>query len=104
MTSLLSDDAQLQIELWTSWASMLRVYAAAHGLTSTQHAVVEVGAEEIVLRVGERWTRFTRDEMTTSEGAKVWFGLAEDGSVRIGDLAEEMDMAAEGVAREMMAG
>jgi len=94
----------LHSELWTSWASMLRVYAAAHGLTSTHHAVVEVGAEEIVLRVGERWTRFTRDQMTDSEGASVPFSMAEDGRVRIGDLEDEMDMAAERVAREMLAG
>ncbi len=81
---------------------MLRVYAAAHGLTSTHHAVVEVGAEEIVLRVDTRWVRFARDAMTTSEGLAVGFGLEEDGQVRIGDVAEEMDMAAEGVARGMM--
>ena len=81
---------------------MLRVYAAAHGLTSEHHAVVEVGAEEIVLRVDQRWVRFTHDGMVTSDGISVGFALEEDGQVRIGDLAEEMDMAAEGVARGMM--
>ena len=96
-------DATLSTELWTSWASMLRVYAAAHGLTSTHHAVVEVGAEEIVLRVGERWARFTRDEMSTSEGVTLPFRMEEDGRIRIGDLEDEMDMAAERVAREMLA-
>ena len=95
---------RLHTELWTSWASMLRVYAAAHGLTSTHHAVVEVGAEEIVLRVAERWARFTRDEMSTSEGVAVPFLMQEDGRIRIGDLEDEMDMAAERVAREMLAG
>ena len=83
---------------------MLRVYAAAHGLTSTQHAVVEVGAEEIVLRVGGNWTRFTRDGMTTNEGASLPFSLEEDGRVRIGEHEDEMDMAAEKVAREMLLG
>ena len=82
---------------------MLRVYAAAHGLTSTHHAVVEVGAEEIVLRVDQRWTRFSRDEMNTSEGVAVPFLMQEDGRIRIGDLEDEMDMAAERVAREMLA-
>ena len=82
---------------------MLRVYAAAHGLASTHHAVVEVGAEEIVLRVGEKWTRFTRDAMTSSEGVSVPFSMLEDGRIRIGDLEDEMDMAAERVAREMLA-
>jgi len=83
---------------------MLRVYAAAHGLTSTQHAVVEVGADEIVLRVGSQWVRFTRDQMTSSEGAPLPFSLEEDGRVRIGGVEDEMDMAAERVAREMLAG
>lgn len=95
-------EARLRTELWTSWASMLRVYCAAHGMASTEHAVVEVGADEILVRVGARWTRFTHDEMTTSEGLSVGFAMAEDGQVRIGDVTEEMDMAAEEVARGMM--
>jgi hypothetical protein len=98
----MTDD--LHRELWTSWASMLRVYAAAHGLTSTQHAVVEVGAEEIVLRVGGKWMRFSRDEMTSSEGASLPFTMREDGRIRIGEHEDEMDMAAEKVAREMLVG
>lgn len=81
---------------------MLRVYSAAHGLTARQHAVVEVGADEIVLRVEPRWVRFTRDGMTTSEGAAEPFAIFEDGSVRIGAVADEMDMAAEGVARRLL--
>jgi len=95
--------AGLKRELWTSWASMLRVYAAAHGMSSEHHAVVEVGAEEIVLRVGEKWTRFSKDEMRTSEGASLPFAMEEDGRVRIGDVEDEMDMAAEAVARGMLA-
>jgi hypothetical protein len=93
----------LQVELWTSWASMLRVYSAAHGLTSDRHAVVEVGSDEIVLRVDSRWARFTHDTMTTSEGLSVGFAMEEDGRIRIGDVTEEMDMAAEEVARGMLA-
>jgi len=84
---------------------MLRVYAAAHGLASEHHAVVEVGAGEIVLRVNAtRWVRFTRDAMTTSVGESRVFALEVDGSVRIGDAVEEMDMAAEGVARGILLG
>lgn len=81
---------------------MLRVYSAAHGLTSEHHAVVEIGAEEIVLRVDTRWTRFTRDTMTNSAGRSEGFAMKVDGRVRIGDVTEEMDMAAEAVAREML--
>ena len=36
-------DPRLRTELWTSWASLLRSYSAAHGLNSRHHAVVEVG-------------------------------------------------------------
>ena len=82
---------------------MLRSYAAAHGLTRAQHAVVEVGAEEIVLRVDQHWTRFTRNEMTTSEGASLPFAMTEDGRIRIGEVEDEMDLSAERVAREIMA-
>lgn len=81
---------------------MLRVYSAAHGLTSTHHAVVEVGADEIVLRVEMRWARFTHDEMTTSEGVSLPFAMKEDGTIQIGDVTEEMDIAAEEVARGML--
>jgi hypothetical protein len=83
---------------------MLRVYAAAHGLASEHHAVVEIGSAEIVLRVDTSWVQFTRDQMTTSEGEVKEFALEEDGQVRIGDVTDEMDMAAEAVARGLLLG
>jgi len=94
---------QLHIELWTSWASLLRSYAAAHGLNAPQHAVVEVSAVEITLRVGPHWLRFTP---TTAEGAQtapIPFHLNEDGTVSLANNpAEEMDLAAERFARELL--
>ena len=95
-------DARLRAELWTSWASLLRSYAAAHGLNSPQHAVVEVGAEEITLRVGTRWLRFTHEAMERSDGSRAVFSLEEDGTVKLDGIAQEMDLAAEKLAREMM--
>lgn len=82
---------------------MLRSYAAAHGLNSTQHAVVEVSATKITLRVGSRWLAFTPEAMETSEGAEKSFMLHEDGTVSdgVGD-PEEMDFAAERFVREVM--
>jgi hypothetical protein len=80
---------------------MLRSYAGAHGLNSNKFAVVEVGAEEIVLRVGPRWVRFTPAAMSTSEGTSAAFAMDEDGRVKLGEVWDEMDMAAEGVARQM---
>jgi hypothetical protein len=101
MASTIQD--RLHAELWTSWASLLRSYAAAHGLNSTHHAVVEVSANEITLRVGSRWLRFTESTMQHSDEAPQKFALHEDGTVSInGGQQEEMDIAAEHLAREMM--
>ena len=93
---------QLHRELWTSWASLLRSYAAAHGLNSRHHAVVEVGVDEITLRVANRWLRFTHDLMEDSEGNRSPFSLQEDGTVKLKEHTQEMDLAAEQLAREMM--
>jgi len=95
-------DPRLRAELWTSWASLLRSYAAAHGLNSRHHAVVEVGADEITLRVASRWLRFTHEALQDSEGNQTGFSLEEDGTVKLNGIAEEMDLAAERLAREMM--
>ena len=95
-------DPRLRTELWTSWASLLRSYAAAHGLNSRHHAVVEVGAEEITLRVANRWLRFTHDTIQDSEGNQSAFSLQEDGTVKLNGTTEEMDLTAERLAREMM--
>jgi len=95
-------DHRLRTELWTSWASLLRSYAAAHGLNSRHHAVVEVGADEITLRVASRWLRFTHETLQDSEGHSSTFNLEEDGTVKLNGIADEMDLAAERLAREMM--
>ncbi|HEX3893930.1 MAG TPA: transcriptional regulator [Terracidiphilus sp.] len=97
-------DSRLKTELWTSWASLLRSYAAAHGLNSRHHAVVEVGADEITLRVASRWLRFTHEMLQGSEGQGYSFDMREDGTVELNGMAEEMDLAAERLAREMMQG
>ena len=80
---------------------MLRVYAAAHGLTSPHHAVVEIGAEEILLRVDTHWLRFTRTTSTTSEDTTQPFTLNEDGTVTLGPVTEDLDLAAEAAVRTL---
>jgi hypothetical protein len=95
-------EVRLRAELWTSWASLLRSYAAAHGLNSRHHAVVEVGADEITLRVASRWLRFAHETVEESSGKQYGFSLEEDGTVKLNGIAEEMDLAAERLAREMM--
>lgn len=82
---------------------MLRSYAAAHGLNSTHHAVVEVSANEIILRVNDRWLRFTPTEVQQSNATPTPFKLNENGTVTINHQPEqEMDMAAEHFAREIL--
>ena len=90
-------------ELWTSWASLLRSYAAAHGLNAPRHAIVEVGAAEITLRVGHRWLRFTPELIEEQGGPSRPFHLNENGTVTLAEgPEEEMDLAAERFARELM--
>jgi hypothetical protein len=95
-------------ELWTSFASVLRSYCAAHGLNSTQQAVVEVSADVITIRVAKRWLRIEhvngKGTMLGSEGSVEPFELQEDGTLRFpnGDVFD-MDHAAERIARELMA-
>jgi len=93
---------KIHAEFWVSWASMLRSYAAAHGLNSHQFAVIEFGEEEIVVRAGSKWVRFTHGELESSGGSKVRFALNEDGKVTLDGKMEEMDFAAERVTRELM--
>ncbi len=94
--------ASLQRELWTSWASLLRAYAGAHGLGAAQGAVVEVGPDEILLRVGSRTLRFTHTAMEGVDGVALPFSLNEDGTATLGEETDEMDMLAERLARETM--
>jgi hypothetical protein len=72
-------------------------------LNSTQHAVVEVSADEITLRVGTHWLRFTATAVQHDNAPPTPFALQENGTVRIDHQPEEeMDIAAEHFAREMM--
>ena len=99
------DAKAVQTELWTSWASLLRSYAAAHGLQAAQHAVIEVSAGDITLRVGPRWLHCTPEALERNDRAPVAFRLNEEGTVTLGgDDPEEMDLAAERLAREMLSG
>ena len=92
----------VQAELWISWASLLRSYAAAHGLNSNRFAVIEFGEDLIVVRVDAKWARFTHSEMESSDGSKTSFALNENGTVTLDGKMDEMDFAAERVTRELM--
>ena len=97
---------QLFVELWVSLASLLRSYTAAHGLNGNRQATVELGEERITVRHGDGWLNLQRRGSTVSwqreDGRTGMLELTETGRLRSGDREEEMDMAAEAWARELM--
>lgn len=99
--------AQLYVELWVSLASLLRGYTAAHGLNGNRQATVELGEERITVRHGDKWLDLQRSGSTVrwqrEDGNAGTLELTEHGRLRSAGQEEEMDMVAEGWARELMA-
>ena len=103
---------QLYIELWVSLASLLRSYTAAHGLNGNRQATVELGEEKILVRHGEDWLSLTRAgaqvDWKRQDGTQGRLEFTEHGRLsgsnpdNAGAGEEEMDMAAERWARELM--
>ena len=94
---------QLHRELWSSWAGVLRSYAAVHSLGRDQHAVVEVSEAEILLRYGARTLLFQPTVMRQDNGPDVAFHLTVNGRAIVGTTEDEMDLAAERLCREIIA-
>jgi hypothetical protein len=101
-----SSAQQLYVELWVSLASLLRSYTAAHGLNGNRQATVELGEERITVRHGEKWLDLTRSGSEVSllreDGTVGAFQLTEAGTLKSLAGEEEMDLAAEAWARELM--
>ena len=98
---------QLYVELWVSLASLLRSYTAAHGLNGNRQATVELGEEKILVRHGDDWLDLHRNgaEVTwqREDGRQGKLEFTEHGRLlEHGAGEEEMDMAAERWARELM--
>jgi len=97
---------QVLVELWVSLASLLRSYTAAHGLNGNRQATVELGEDKILVRHGDDWLDLTRSGATVTwlreDGRTGTLELTEAGTLRSETGAEEMDMAAEAWARELM--
>jgi hypothetical protein len=97
-------------ELWISLASLLRSYTAVHGLSGNRQAMVESNEDLIVVRHGEKSLELRRMGATVSwmreNGSSGGLELTEAGQLRTatanGVNEEEMDMAAEAWARELM--
>ena len=101
-----ADNAQLYVELWVSLASLLRSYTAVHGLNGKRQATVELGEERITVRCGEAWLDLQRDGAKVNcqreDGRTDILEFTEAGLLRGDTDEEEMDMAAERWARELM--
>jgi hypothetical protein len=112
-----ADSTQLYVELWVSLASLLRSYTAAHGLNGKTQATVELGEEQILLRHGDGWLDLHRNGAEVSwkreDGRQGKLEFTEHSKLREagadgpgadgpGADEEEMDMAAERWARDLM--
>jgi hypothetical protein len=99
-------DAQVYVELWVSLASLLRSYTAAHGLNGDRQATVELGEECITVRHADRWLELLRTRSavrwTREDGKSGVLELTEAGTLRAATGEQELDMAAEAWARELM--
>ncbi|MGA8043757.1 MAG: transcriptional regulator [Terracidiphilus sp.] len=97
---------QVFAELWVSLASLLRSYTAAHGLNGDRQATVELGEERITVRHGDRWLDLRRTgqqvEWKREDKNCGVLELTEAGRLKSIRGEEEMDMAAEAWARELM--
>ena len=97
---------QLYVELWVSLASLLRSYTAAHGLNGNRQATVELGEEQITVRHADAWLDLKRNGAQVmwkrDDGRNGMLELTEAGQLRSVTGEEEIDMAAEAWARELM--
>jgi hypothetical protein len=93
-------------ELWISLASLLRSYTALHGLNGNRQAAVELSEDRILARHGESWLDLRRTGAQVSwqcgDGRSGEFELTESGRLRKDSGEEELDMAAEAWARDLM--
>lgn len=93
-------------EFWTSLASLLRSYTAVHGLNGNRQATVESDGKRIRVRFDARTLDLERKGATVNwqreDGSKGKLELTEAGRLRGASGEEEMDMAAEAWARELM--
>jgi hypothetical protein len=99
-------DGQLHTELWRSLAALLRSYTTAHGLNRSQAAAVDADDDCITARRGPRWLELRRRgasvAWTRENGERGALEMTEHGRLRGPQGEEELDMAAESWARELM--
>lgn len=101
-----NSDEQLYRELWVSLASLLRSYSAVHGLNREVQADVDANEHRILARAGDKWLALERVgsaiRLQRDDGKDWTAELTGNGRIMFGEEWEEMDMAAESWARELM--
>ncbi len=99
-------DSRVFAELWISLASLLRSYTAVHGLHGNRLATIEASVNRITVRHEEKWLLLKRDAAivtwTRENGSSGKMEISDTGRLRSGTSEEEMDLAAEAWARELM--
>ena len=97
---------QIWVELWVSLASLLRSYTSMHGLNGNRQATVELGEARITVRHGDKWLDLSREgtEITwrREDGREGRLELTEAGRLKTEDREEDMDLAANDWAQELM--
>jgi hypothetical protein len=97
---------QLWAELWISLASLLRSYTAVHGLSGNHQAQIEQDEERIQAQHGDKWIELRRSGAIViwkrENGSQGTLELTEAGRLRSSTGEEEMDLAAESWARDLM--
>lgn len=98
---------QLHTELWHSLAALLRSYTSAHGLNRKQSATIHADGDCLTARHGSKWLELRRRGAsigwTRENGERGVLEITEDGRLRSPEgQEEELDMAAEAWARELM--
>ena len=97
---------QLWGELWVSLASVIRCYSVAHGLNRSLQVAIEHDGERILARYGDKWLDLKRNGATVSwereDGSQGIVELTEAGRLKSNSAEQEMDLAAEAWARELM--
>lgn len=95
-------------ELWISLSSLLRSYTAVHGLHKRIEATIDSGEHRIIVTNGSLWLKLERNNKavtwTRENGTSGMLELTEHGRLRSLEGEEEMDMAAEAWARDLMIG
>jgi len=103
---LIEFDSAASTELWVSLGSLLRSYTALHGLSGNRQAEFEQDEERILARHGDKWIELRRSGAAVTwkreDGSCGELQLTEAGRLKSSAGEEEMDMAAEGWARELM--